>query len=175
MFSRVIKNSTNQRNVARHSSDGRYFNSNLLCRLRHITTSVGAKNQTSLQSDLSEKGCKSPPFSSLDLRMPSNFGSHQITRIDAYKTNSAISFQSRAFSSQQTPPWLNIGGQQKPGEALAQYSTDLTQMAADGKLDPVIGRHEEIRRTLQILARRTKNNPILIGEPGEYSSLNMIT
>eukprot|EP00554_Chaetoceros_debilis_P014108 CAMPEP_0194111136 /NCGR_PEP_ID=MMETSP0150-20130528/10209_1 /TAXON_ID=122233 /ORGANISM="Chaetoceros debilis, Strain MM31A-1" /LENGTH=771 /DNA_ID=CAMNT_0038800487 /DNA_START=307 /DNA_END=2623 /DNA_ORIENTATION=- len=53
-----------------------------------------------------------------------------------------------------------------PGENLQKYSTDLTQMAIDGKLDPVIGRHEEIRRTLQILARRTKNNPILIGEPG---------
>nr|AFA52578.1 ATPase [Vaucheria litorea] len=51
-------------------------------------------------------------------------------------------------------------------EALAQYSRDLTQAARDGKLDPVIGRNDEIRRTIQILSRRTKNNPILLGEPG---------
>ncbi len=69
------------------------------------------------------------------------------------------------------PPWMNPEGQ-TPGESLKKYSTDLTQMAIDGKLDPVIGRHEEIRRTLQILARRTKNNPILIGEPGTYLSLS---
>ena len=49
---------------------------------------------------------------------------------------------------------------------LAQYTTDLTNIASDGKLDPVIGRDEEIRRTLQVLQRRTKNNPVLIGEPG---------
>ncbi len=54
----------------------------------------------------------------------------------------------------------------KPGETLEQYGVDLTKLAKEGKLDPVIGRHEEIRRTLQILARRTKNNPVLIGEPG---------
>jgi len=50
--------------------------------------------------------------------------------------------------------------------ALAKYAVDLTAMARQGKLDPVIGRDEEIRRTLQILARRTKNNPVLIGHPG---------
>lgn len=51
-------------------------------------------------------------------------------------------------------------------DALKRYSRDLTQAARDGKLDPVIGRDEEIRRTMQVLARRTKNNPVLIGEPG---------
>ena len=51
-------------------------------------------------------------------------------------------------------------------DALEKYARDLTQAARDGKLDPVIGRDEEIRRTVQILARRTKNNPALIGEPG---------
>ncbi|CAM9332954.1 unnamed protein product [Ascophyllum nodosum] len=51
-------------------------------------------------------------------------------------------------------------------EALSKYSRDLTQAARDGKLDPVIGRDDEIRRTVQILSRRTKNNPILLGEPG---------
>ena len=51
-------------------------------------------------------------------------------------------------------------------EALQKYARDLTQDARDGKLDPVIGRDEEIRRAIQVLSRRTKNNPVLIGEPG---------
>src|SRR5208282_1209002 len=51
-------------------------------------------------------------------------------------------------------------------QALAQYARDLTELARRGQLDPVIGRDEEIRRVMQILARRTKNNPVLIGEPG---------
>ncbi|KAI7892283.1 putative HSP100 protein [Mucor mucedo] len=51
-------------------------------------------------------------------------------------------------------------------EALAKYAIDLTQMAQSGKLDPVIGRDDEIRRVIRVLARRTKNNPVLIGEPG---------
>ena len=51
-------------------------------------------------------------------------------------------------------------------DALKRYSRDLTEAAAAGKLDPVIGRDEEIRRTIQVLSRRTKNNPVLIGEPG---------
>lgn len=51
-------------------------------------------------------------------------------------------------------------------EALTKYARDLTELAKDGKLDPVIGRDDEIRRTIQILSRRSKNNPVLIGEPG---------
>ena len=51
-------------------------------------------------------------------------------------------------------------------EALEKYGTDLSQLARDGKLDPVIGRDDEIRRVIQVLSRRTKNNPVLIGEPG---------
>src|SRR6185503_5056436 len=51
-------------------------------------------------------------------------------------------------------------------QALQRYGRDLVEMARQGKIDPVIGRDEEIRRTMQVLARRTKNNPVLIGEPG---------
>ena len=51
-------------------------------------------------------------------------------------------------------------------DALKKYAKDMTQLAKEGKLDPVIGREEEIRRTIQVLSRRTKNNPVLIGEPG---------
>jgi ATP-dependent Clp protease ATP-binding subunit ClpB len=79
---------------------------------------------------------------------------------------------SRSFS--QPPNGMNLGNifqnaqspNRTPGQTLEQYGVDLTKLAKDGKLVPVIGRHEEIRRTLQILARRTKNNPVLIGEPG---------
>ena len=56
--------------------------------------------------------------------------------------------------------------QETPDQAIAKYTTDFTKLAADGKLDPVIGRDEEIRRTIQVLSRRTKNNPVLIGNPG---------
>ena len=51
-------------------------------------------------------------------------------------------------------------------EALAKYARDLTEVAREGKIDPIIGRDEEIRRAMQVLSRRTKNNPVLIGEPG---------
>ena len=56
--------------------------------------------------------------------------------------------------------------QETPAKAIEKYTTDFTKLAADGKLDPVIGRDEEIRRTIQVLTRRTKNNPVLIGNPG---------
>ena len=60
------------------------------------------------------------------------------------------------------------GAKQKKNESktLKQFSTDLTQLAAEGKIDPVIGRNAELGRVIQILSRRTKNNPILLGEPG---------
>src|SRR5207237_8843678 len=51
-------------------------------------------------------------------------------------------------------------------QALERYGRDLTALARQGKLDPVIGRDEEVRRVIQVLSRRTKNNPVLIGEPG---------
>ncbi|HSH56158.1 MAG TPA: AAA family ATPase, partial [Candidatus Limnocylindrales bacterium] len=53
-----------------------------------------------------------------------------------------------------------------PQKPLEQFGTDFTELARTGKLDPVIGRDEEIRRCMQILSRRSKNNPVLIGEPG---------
>ncbi|KAI8902685.1 P-loop containing nucleoside triphosphate hydrolase protein [Globomyces pollinis-pini] len=60
-----------------------------------------------------------------------------------------------------------MGNQElQKGEALKKYGIDLTELAANGKLDPVIGREEEIRRTIQVLSRRQKNNPVLIGEAG---------
>lgn len=61
---------------------------------------------------------------------------------------------------------VNDAAAEESREALDKYTTDLTKRAAEGKLDPVIGRDDEIRRTIQVLQRRTKNNPVLIGEPG---------
>lgn len=61
---------------------------------------------------------------------------------------------------------FNGQSQSEKGETLAQFSIDLTNLAKEGKLDPVIGRDEEIRRTIQILSRRTKSNPVLLGLPG---------
>ncbi|KAG0272650.1 chaperone ATPase hsp78 [Linnemannia exigua] len=66
----------------------------------------------------------------------------------------------QGFRIQPTPE------QSEKGKALEQFGTDLTKRASEGKLDPVIGREEEIRRTIQVLSRRTKNNPVLIGEAG---------
>ncbi len=60
----------------------------------------------------------------------------------------------------------DTAGAEQGYDALKKYARDLTEAAREGKLDPVIGRDEEIRRTIQVLARRTKNNPVLIGEPG---------
>jgi ATP-dependent Clp protease ATP-binding subunit ClpC len=65
------------------------------------------------------------------------------------------------------PIRLVVGRQsRKKTSTLDECGTDLTQLAAEGKLDPVVGRHTEVERVIQILGRRTKNNPILIGEPG---------
>jgi ATP-dependent Clp protease ATP-binding subunit ClpB len=73
----------------------------------------------------------------------------------------------RGFASQPLGNVMGGGGQQQEQKSfLEQFSVDLTAQAQDHKLDPIIGRHEEIRRCLQILARRSKNNPVLIGEAG---------
>jgi ATP-dependent Clp protease ATP-binding subunit ClpB len=73
----------------------------------------------------------------------------------------------RGFASQPLGNVMGGGGQQQEQKSfLEQFSVDLTAQAQDHKLDPIVGRHEEIRRCLQILARRSKNNPVLIGEAG---------
>eukprot|EP01006_Ploeotia_vitrea_P037370 TRINITY_DN66125_c0_g1_i1.p1 TRINITY_DN66125_c0_g1~~TRINITY_DN66125_c0_g1_i1.p1 ORF type:complete len:849 (-),score=446.65 TRINITY_DN66125_c0_g1_i1:592-3138(-) len=65
----------------------------------------------------------------------------------------------------QPPPWVHPDAQ-VPGTMLKKFTVDLTAAAKEGKLDPVIGREEEMRRTIEVLSRRTKNNPVLIGEAG---------
>ncbi|MEQ1687666.1 MAG: Clp protease N-terminal domain-containing protein, partial [Sphingopyxis sp.] len=72
----------------------------------------------------------------------------------------------RAINDLRKGRTADTAGAEDRYDALKKFARDLTQAAEAGKLDPVIGRDEEIRRTVQILARRTKNNPVLIGEPG---------
>lgn len=79
--------------------------------------------------------------------------------VDAVRLNQAVNEQRKGRTA-------DNANAEDQFEALKKYSTDLTALAMQGKLDPVIGRDEEIRRTIQILSRRTKNNPVLIGEPG---------
>ena len=85
---------------------------------------------------------------------------------DSNKVRTTVQQMLQGFEGKET---VNVGGevvQQKGSQVLDQYGKNLTQAAAEGKLDPVIGREREIERVMQILSRRTKNNPILIGEPG---------
>ena len=79
--------------------------------------------------------------------------------VDSQKLNAAINDQRKGRTA-------NSPQSEDQFEALKKYTKDLTELATNGKLDPVIGRDEEIRRTIQVLSRRTKNNPVLIGEPG---------
>jgi ATP-dependent Clp protease ATP-binding subunit ClpC len=81
-----------------------------------------------------------------------------IQDITANRDSSLVSRQKRSVQPEPQP--------QKAASLLAEYSRDLTAMSREGKLDPVVGRETEIRRVIQILSRRNKNNPVLIGEPG---------
>jgi ATP-dependent Clp protease ATP-binding subunit ClpB len=89
---------------------------------------------------------------------------------DAKKVLAALNIRpnalTRAFNEARGSKRVTSPEAEGTSSALDQYSVDLTAMARDGKLDPVIGRDAEIRRVVQVLARRTKNNPVLIGEPG---------
>ncbi len=91
----------------------------------------------------------------------------RILNVDPNRIVSELSalLNNTAFSSSKE----GAGGEERKeggGKALEQFGRDLTQLAAQGKIDPVIGREQEIQRVIQILSRRTKNNPVLIGEPG---------
>lgn len=70
------------------------------------------------------------------------------------------------MSSSTNHPAVPTAPAVKLGSFLTKYGTNLTKLAADGKLDPVVGRNDEIERSIQVLSRRRKNNPCLIGEPG---------
>jgi len=85
---------------------------------------------------------------------------------DSNKVRAQVQQMLQGFDNKEATP---VGGEQVPqkgSQVLDQFGKNLTAAAAEGKLDPVIGREKEIERVMQILSRRTKNNPILIGEPG---------
>jgi ATP-dependent Clp protease ATP-binding subunit ClpA len=84
------------------------------------------------------------------------FQAHKITRDDVLRALADLRGNQRV--TDQNP--------EDKFQALEKYGRDLTALARQGKIDPVIGRDEEIRRVMQVLTRRTKNNPVLIGEPG---------
>ncbi len=90
-------------------------------------------------------------------------------KIPSSAVNGSKNFSDGNFIQETPVPFMADGSSQRKQQSsgiLAQYSRDLTQDAKDGNLDPVVGREKEVMRTIQILSRRTKNNPILIGEPG---------
>ena len=101
---------------------------------------------------------------------------HLLLAISAQKRDPAAQLLERAGATHEAilKALVSIRGTQRVTDpnpetkyqALERYSVDLTKSARDGKLDPVIGREDEIRRLMQVLSRRTKNNPVLIGEPG---------
>jgi ATP-dependent Clp protease ATP-binding subunit ClpB len=98
-------------------------------------------------------------FAGLDLKDPD---------LDAVFRKSGLQTQAlkKALQEMRGSQRVNDDDPEGKYEILKKYGRDLTQIAAEGKLDPVIGRDEEIRRVIQVLSRRTKNNPVLIGEPG---------
>eukprot|EP00823_Brevimastigomonas_motovehiculus_P004069 TRINITY_DN2609_c0_g1_i1.p1 TRINITY_DN2609_c0_g1~~TRINITY_DN2609_c0_g1_i1.p1 ORF type:complete len:809 (-),score=209.98 TRINITY_DN2609_c0_g1_i1:146-2572(-) len=111
---------------------------------------------------------RSPKFLIPSVRFSSSMVPTEQKMFQFASTPLLFAAQRRSFSQQLgkiQQPWVNP--QAAPvGDHLKKYTTDLTQLAKEGKLDPVIGREEEMRRTIEILSRRTKNNPVLLGEPG---------
>jgi ATP-dependent Clp protease ATP-binding subunit ClpB len=119
------------------------FGSATLAVLQHAQTLMQAMGDTHLSTDvlllaLVEKGTVAADAKAIEAQIPVLRGGRKVTS--------------------ETP--------ESSAEALEKYGTDLTQVAREGRLDPVIGRDAEIRRVVQVLSRRTKNNPVLIGEPG---------
>ena len=90
------------------------------------------------------------------------------TKVAAVLTDAGVTPQklNAAINDMRQGRTANSANAEDQFEALKKYTKDFTELAKEGKLDPVIGRDEEIRRTMQVLSRRTKNNPVLIGEPG---------
>jgi ATP-dependent Clp protease ATP-binding subunit ClpB len=116
---------------------------NALQALQHAQTLMQAMGDSYLSTDvlllaLVEKGAITADAKAIEAHIPQLRGGHKVTTENPEASS----------------------------EALEKYGTDLTQAARDGKVDPVIGRDAEIRRVIQVLSRRTKNNPVLIGEPG---------
>ena len=93
----------------------------------------------------------------------------QTTKGRRASSSRASGSRTRGYAGRSCAGWTQGGEAREPASStptLDEYSRDLTQMAREGKLDPVIGRAEEVETTIEVLSRRTKNNPVLIGDPG---------
>lgn len=136
-----------------------------------------ARNRTIYDNIVKQNVIPSPhsPSSSVIINNYYTSNNNNASYEKKYHNNSSYNnnrfFHTTANTLNQNPnngmniQWVNPDNE-VPGEAIKKYSQDLTELAKKGKLDPVIGRESEIRTTLQVLSRRTKNNPVLIGEPG---------
>ena len=136
-----------------------------------------ARNRTIYDNIVKKNVIPSPhsPSSSIIINSYYTSNNNNASYEKKYHNNSSYNnnrfFHTTANTLNQNPnngmniQWVNPDNE-VPGEAIKKYSQDLTELAKKGKLDPVIGRESEIRTTLQVLSRRTKNNPVLIGEPG---------
>ena len=136
-----------------------------------------ARNRTIYDNIVKKNVIPSPhsPSSSIIINNYYTSNNNNASYEKKYHNNSSYNnnrfFHTTANTLNQNPnngmniQWVNPDNE-VPGEAIKKYSQDLTELAKKGKLDPVIGRESEIRTTLQVLSRRTKNNPVLIGEPG---------
>jgi ATP-dependent Clp protease ATP-binding subunit ClpA len=105
-----------------------------------------------------------------------NMLSRTLLRVPRPALSRGLLVFARTYSNGGQQPFsFNLAQQEpQPGETLKKYSVDLTELAKEGKLDPVIGRDDEIRRTIQILSRRTKNNPTLVGPAGVGKTAIMV-
>eukprot|EP00761_Pharyngomonas_kirbyi_P000977 gb/GECH01000978.1/.p1 GENE.gb/GECH01000978.1/~~gb/GECH01000978.1/.p1 ORF type:complete len:885 (+),score=273.25 gb/GECH01000978.1/:1-2655(+) len=161
----------NNNSIHRFHTQNKNIISSLSTQPQHIKTSLPILNHiqksflhqpSSLNSTLLFNGkLKSSSLSSLSLNQqlkPNAWNKSTIHRSYAGRGGGG--------GGNQGQPLGNIFNQGEEQSMLKQYGRDLTAIAKDGKLDPVIGRTDEIRRTIQVLSRRTKNNPVLIGEPG---------
>ena len=148
----VYRNNNNNSNTWKNYSDENYgIKVGIIDQKERIRTSRRGKRENTQGVMVSSL------FSMSDHRSSSPIGFDKMTMIIRGFANGA--------AAGNTTPWVAPSAM-PPGEALKKYGVDLTALASAGKLDPVIGREEEIRRTIQVLSRRTKNNPVLIGEPG---------
>eukprot|EP01111_Echinosteliopsis_oligospora_P015908 TRINITY_DN6447_c0_g1_i1.p1 TRINITY_DN6447_c0_g1~~TRINITY_DN6447_c0_g1_i1.p1 ORF type:complete len:853 (-),score=302.08 TRINITY_DN6447_c0_g1_i1:26-2584(-) len=153
------------RRVASHHRHGNMISSplSLLCQpihCRYISSLSSSSSKQPLQLNITHKYNGKHRTTLLPSR-----SSSLLIRCYAMNGRGGGGGGSEGQGQGQQEPWVSPDAI-PPGEVLKKYSKDLTEMAKQGKLDPVIGREEEIRRTIQVLSRRTKNNPVLIGEPG---------
>ncbi|KAG7664660.1 HSP78 [[Candida] subhashii] len=137
-------------------------NKKLILQRFTTTTTTNLKNATIIPIATSHFQAKLPSTATTPA-----FPSGITTTPSHLSLSSSPAIQQIRFFHSSLPRKLQLSKEEADNRpALEQYGSDLTQLAKDGKLDPVIGRDEEIRRTIQILSRRTKNNPVLIGNAG---------